>query len=94
MHAYSNEATRLFAPMVIATRWNWRKRRIRSRLRSVGRAVVSLMTGMWGGLIVALHESRSRSAARIFAQYRHLIEGERCDDQVAPDARPSDLAER
>lgn len=94
MRAYGNEAPRLFDPRGGATRWTWRKRRIRSRLRSFGFAVVAGMTGIWAGLLRALHDSRSRSAARIIRQYRHLLQ----DDHRAGDAgrqtRQSDLAER
>ena len=74
MYAYSNQTTRLFAPTVGLTRLNWRKRRFRSRLRGFGLPAVSGMTGIWISLMMALHESRRRSAARVIERHRHLID--------------------
>ena len=74
MHAYSNPATRLLQPRVSVARWNWRKRRFRSRLRGFGLPAVSGMAGIWIDLIMALHESRRRSAARVIHRHRHLID--------------------
>ena len=89
MHAIIVEQSRLIEPVSGAPRWSWRKRRIRSHLRRLGRGVAARVTGSWSRLIKALHESRRRSAARLIDQHSHLID----DGYRAPDAslesRPS-----
>ena len=92
MYAYSNETPRLFVP-IDAKRWNHRRRRIRSRLRGLGRAAVSNMAMIWAGLIRALRESRSRSAARLLYQHRHLIQGSHGADDAGSPARKSSPGE-
>jgi len=73
MHAFIDDETRLIGPFTGAPRWRWR-RRIRSHLRHFGRGAAAGVAGVWIGLIKALHESRSRSAARLINQHRHLID--------------------
>jgi hypothetical protein len=94
MHAYSNEATQLFEPGAGATRWSWRRGRIASGMRSAGRAVASGMTRISAGLLRALHETRSRSAARMIHQHRYLIQDDDCADDAGLQTRQSGLAER
>ena len=95
MRAFTDEETRLFETIPPASRCKWARRRIRSRLRNLGHAVAGLT-----GLISALHESRSRSAARVIHQYQHLIQkdrgpgGFRAVDDAGSETRASDLAER
>lgn len=74
MHVFIDERTPLIEPFATAPRWRWSRRRIRSHLRRFGRGAASSVTGVWAGLIRALHESRSRSAARLIHQHRHLID--------------------
>jgi hypothetical protein len=92
MYAYSNETPRLFVP-IDAKRWNHRRRRIRSRLRGLGRAVVSSVATIWTGLIRALRESRSRSAARLLYQHRHLIQDSHSADDAGSQSRKSSPGE-
>ena len=101
MRAYSNEVTRPFETSRRATRWNWKRRRMRFRLRNLGRAVASRMTGIWTGcLIEALHDSRSQLASRVIRQHRHLLQDDycagetHCADDEGPETRPPDFTER
>ncbi len=75
MHAFTHVQPRLSDPVVSAARRNRRRRRLYFRLRNFGRAVVSGMIRIWTGLLEALHDSRSRSAARVIDQHRHLPGG-------------------
>lgn len=77
MHAFIDDETRLIEPFTTAPRWRWRRMRIRSHLRRFGRGVAAGVAGVWTGMIRALHESRSRSAARRINQHRHLIDAHR-----------------
>ena len=86
MHAFIDDETRLIGPFTGAPRWRWR-RRIRARLRRFGRGAAAGVAGVWTGLIKALHESRSRSAARRINQRRHLID-------AAQSARHADIETR
>ena len=43
----------------------------------VAQNVAAGVAGVWTGMIRALHESRSRSAARRINQHRHLIDAHR-----------------
>lgn len=88
MHRPGGEASRLFESIVRAARGNWWGRRIHYRARNVGQAAASRMTGIWAGLIEALHDSRSRLAARVIDQHRHLLQ----DDYRAGDPRWADDA--
>lgn len=94
MHAFTDEETRLFDQVAGAARRSWRRRRIRSRLRGLGRGVASQVSGFWTGLIKALHESRSRSAARVIDRYRHLIQDDQCTGQADREMGPSVRAEQ
>jgi hypothetical protein len=83
MHASTTEATRLSAPIVGVTRWDGKRRRLYVRLRHFARALASRMSdGQRGGLLEALHESRSLLAGRLIHQHRHLIQDERCIDAL------------
>ena len=72
MHAFTKRAPRQSEPIVSVAPRNRRRRRLYFRLRSFGRAA---MIGIWTGLLKALHDSRSRLAARVIDQHRHLIGG-------------------
>ncbi len=74
MHVFIDERTPLIEPFATAPRWRWSRRRIRSHLRRFGRGAASSVTGVCTGLIGALQQSRSRSAARLINQHRHLID--------------------
>jgi hypothetical protein len=69
---------RLRNPIVGAARRNSRRRRLHFRLRSFGRAVASMVTDAKGGLLAALHHSRSLLATRVIDQHRHLVQDFRC----------------
>jgi hypothetical protein len=100
MHAFANEAMRLFEPIVNVARWNWRGRRIHSRLRIAGRVVVWCLIRAWTGMITALHDSRSRIAARVIDRHRHFIldchraGSPHCADDARLETRPSHVAEQ
>jgi hypothetical protein len=74
MHAFTKLAPRQSKPIVSVARRN-RRRRLYFRLRNFGRAAASGMTGIWTGLLKALHDSRSRLAVRVIDQHRHLVGG-------------------
>jgi len=78
MRAFSTEATPRSDPIVSAARWNWRRRRLYFRLRNFARAVASGMINARNGLLKALHDSRSRLAARVIDEHRHLIQDDQC----------------
>ena len=90
MHAIIVDQTRLMEPVSSTPRRNWRRRRIRSRLRRFGRGVAARAIGSWTGLIRALHESRSRSAARVINQHRHLIDDGYRAHHASRETRSSD----
>ena len=73
MHAIIVEQGRLLEPVSRAPRRSWRRRWARSHLRRFGRGFVARVTESWIGLINALYESRSRSAARVINRHRHLV---------------------
>ena len=81
MHAFTNLAPRQSEPIVSAAQRNRRRRRLYLRLRNFGRAVVSGMIRIRTGLLEALHDSRSRSAARVIDQHRHLLWGLPTDER-------------
>jgi len=78
MHAFGTEAAPLSDPIVNAVRWNWKRRRLYSRLRNFARLLASGMIDIRSGLLKALHDSRSLLAARVIDQHRHLIQDYRC----------------
>jgi hypothetical protein len=78
MHAFRTEATRLSDPIVSAGRWNWKRRRLYSRLRNFARPLASSLIDIRSGLLKALHDSRRLLAARVIDQHRHLIQDYRC----------------
>jgi hypothetical protein len=78
MDAFITEATRPSDPIVSAARWNWRGRRLYFRLRNFARALASGMTEVRGGVLNALHDSRSLLAARVIREHRHLVQDYRC----------------
>jgi hypothetical protein len=75
MHAFTNQATARFQPIVSAARSNRRRQRIYFRLRNLGRAVVAAIIGIASFLLKALQDSRSEMAARVIHEHRHLLEG-------------------
>lgn len=78
MHAFGTEAARLSAPIVSAVRWNWKRRRLYSRLRNFARVLAPGMIDTRSGLLKALHDSRSLLAARLIDQHQHLVQDYRC----------------
>ena len=78
MHAFRTEAARLSDPIVSAVRWNWKRRRLYSRLRNFARVLAPGMIDIRSGLLKALHDSRSLLAARVIDQHRHLVQDYRC----------------
>src|SRR5438445_9624377 len=99
MHALADVAPRLSESIVSAARWNRRRRRIYFRLSNFGRAVASGMAGACSGLLEALHDSRSRLAARLINQHRGLIQSCQCTGgpdctYAAAEARQTKLAEQ
>ena len=76
--AARTEAARLSNPIVSAVRWNWKRRRLYSRLRNFARPLASGMIGIRSGLLKALHDSRSLLAARVIDQHRHFVQDYRC----------------
>jgi hypothetical protein len=78
MHAVRTEAAPLSDPMVSAVRWNWKRRRLYSRLRNFVRLLASGMLDIRNGLLKALHDSRSLLAARMIDQHQHLAQDYRC----------------
>jgi hypothetical protein len=74
MHAFTTEATRPSEPIVGASRWNYRRRRIHFLLCNFGRALASGMTDVRRGPLKALHDSRSLLAARVIDEHRHLVQ--------------------
>jgi hypothetical protein len=94
MHAFTDEETRLLDQVAGAARRTWRRRRFRSRLRDLGRRVASQVNWIWTGLLKSLHESRSRSAARVIERYRHLIQDDQCSGHADREMGPSIRAEQ
>ena len=100
MHALRTEAARPSNPIVSAVRWNWKRRRLYSRLRNFARPLASGMIDIHGGLLRALHDSRSLLAARVIHQHRHLVQDYRCigvlhcADDAALEPRQTDLTEQ
>src|SRR3981189_1251847 len=78
MHAFTTEARRPSDPIVSAAGWNWRGRQLYLRLRNFARALTSGMTEVRGGVLNALHDSRSLLAARMIHEHRHLLQDSRC----------------
>jgi len=78
MHAFRTEAARLSDPIVSAVRWNWKRRRLYSRLRNFARVLAPGMIDIRSGLLKALHDSRSLLAARLIDQHQHLVQDYRC----------------
>ena len=78
MSAFTTAAIRPRNPIVGAARRNSRRRRLHFRLRSFGRALASMLSDTRGGLLGALHLSRSLLAARVIDQHRHLVQDFRC----------------
>src|SRR5450631_65928 len=78
MQAFRTEAAALSDPIVSAVRWNWKRRRLYSRLRSFARLLGSGMLDIRIGLLKALHDSRNLLAARVIDQHRHLVQDYRC----------------
>src|SRR3954462_4483455 len=74
MHAFTMLTPRQSEPTIVSVaQRNRRRRRLYFRLRNFGRAAASAMTGIWTGLLKALHDSRSRLAVRVIDQHRHLL---------------------
>lgn len=94
MHAFTDEETRLFDQITGAARRSRRIRRIRSRLRGLGRGIASHVGGIWTGLVRALHESRSRSAAGVIGRYRNLIQDDHCTGHADAEMGTSVRAEQ
>lgn len=94
MHAYGNEVARLLETSPNSTRWSWRKRRIRSRLRNLGRAAVSGLVGISSGLMRALHDSRRQLASRVIHQNRHLLHQDPGVGNAGLEPGQPDVAER
>jgi hypothetical protein len=100
MHAFRAEAARLSEPFVSAARWNWKKRRLYSRLRIFARRLASGMIDIRGGLLKALHDSRSLLAARVIDQHRHLVQDHRsigvlrCADDAGFELRQTEPMEQ
>lgn len=90
MHAIIVEQRRLIEPVSSAPRRSWRRRWAGFHLRRFGRGFVARVTESWTGLVNALHESRSRSAARVINRHRHLIDDGYRAHQVNLKTRPSD----
>jgi hypothetical protein len=78
MRGFTTEGTPLSDPIVSAARWNLRRRRPYFRLRNFARAVASGMIDVRSGLLKALNDSRSRLAARVIDEPRHLIQDDQC----------------
>ena len=78
MRAFRTEAAPLSDPIVSAVRWNWKRRRLYSRLRNFGRPLASGMIDIRSGLLKALHDSRSLLADRVIHQHQHLVQDYRC----------------
>jgi hypothetical protein len=78
MHAFRTGAARLSDPIVSAVRWNWKRRRLYSRLRNFARPLTSGMIDIGSGLLKALHDSRGLLAARLIDQHQHLVQDYRC----------------
>jgi hypothetical protein len=87
MHVFIDERAPV-GPVIRAPQW--RRRRIRSHLRRVGRGFASRVAAGWISLIRALHESRRRSAARRIDRHRHLFAGAYRAHQAGLESHPSD----
>jgi hypothetical protein len=100
MQASRTEAARLSDPIVNAARWNWKRRRLYSRLRNFARPLASGMIDIRSCLLRALHDSRSLLAARVIEQHRHLVQDYRCigvlhrADGARLEPRQTDLTEQ
>jgi hypothetical protein len=100
MHAFRTEAARLSDPIVSAVRWNWKRRRLYSRLRNFARVLAPGMIDIRSGLLKALHDSRSLLAARLIDQHRHLVQDYRCigvlhcADDAGLESRQTELTEQ
>ena len=100
MHAFRTEAAPLSDPIVSAVRWNWKRRRLYSRLRNFARLLASGMLDFRNGLLKALHDSRSLLAARVIDQHHHLVQDYRCigvlhcADDAGLEPRQTELTEQ
>jgi hypothetical protein len=100
MHAFRTEAARLSDPIVSPVRWNWKRRRLYSRLRYFARPLASGMIDIRSGLLKALHDSRSLLADRVIYQHQHLVQDYRCigvlhcADDAGLEPRQTELTEQ
>jgi hypothetical protein len=80
MHGSDAEAKRFRKLIIAAASWNW-KGQPAFKSRRLPRVASLAVIGIWKGLLKALDDSRSRSAARVINQNRHLLQDFR---DVAP----------
>jgi hypothetical protein len=100
MRAFPTEATRLSGVVAGAARWNWSPRQSYAGLRHFALTLASRIGSVDSGLLRALQDSRSRLAARVIDEHRHLVQDYQCigvlhcADDAGLEPRQTEFVER